>query len=88
MADKDENSGNNFINFNKISNLFRKMSSYSDDRKAIVVQNKNAEVPADEPENANLEEIITIDPETEELYLNHKRITKIEHFEPLVKIER
>lgn len=62
--------------------------SPTDDRRAIVVQNENAVVPADESENTNLEEIITIDPETEELYLNHKRITKMEHFEPLVKIER
>lgn len=62
--------------------------SPTDDRRAIVVQNENAAVPADESENTNLEEIITIDPETEELYLNHKRITKMEHFEPLVKIER
>lgn len=53
-----------------------------------MVRNENAVVPADESESTNLEEIITIDPETEELYLNHKRITKMEHFEPLVKIER
>lgn len=62
--------------------------SSTDDRKAVVVRNENAVVPADDAENTNLEEIITIDPEAEELYLNHKRITKMEHFEPLVKIER
>lgn len=56
------------------------------DRKAIVVQSEDAE-DAEEP-NLNIEELITIDPETEELYLNHKRISKMEHFEPLVKIER
>lgn len=61
----------------------------ADDRKAIVVQSENAVVPAaDEADTTNLEEIITIDPEAEELYLNHKRISKMEHFEPLVKIER
>lgn len=58
----------------------------TDDRKAVVVRKEDIQEP--ESENVNLEEIITIDPETEELYLNHKRITKMEHFEPLVKIER
>lgn len=66
----------------------RELMPSTDDRKAVVVQNENAVVPAAASDSTNLEEIITIDPETEELYLNHKRISKMEHFEPLVKIER
>lgn len=78
---------NNYDAYCKNENILPNMSSI-DDRKAVVVQNENAVVPADESENTNLEEITTIDPETEELYLNHKRISKMEYFEPLVKIER
>lgn len=85
MADKDENSGNNINNFNKCK-IYLATCRLTDDRKAVVVQ--KGDIPESESESANLEEIITIDPETEELYLNHKRITKMEHFEPLVKIER
>lgn len=37
---------------------------------------------------AKIEDIITIDPDCDVLDLNHARIGKIEHLEPLVNLER
>lgn len=42
----------------------------------------------DGPTIAKMEDVITIDPECEELDLNHGRIGKIEHLEQMVKLER
>lgn len=41
-----------------------------------------------EHEIVKMEDVITIDPETTEVDLNHGRIGKIENLEPLTKLER
>lgn len=42
----------------------------------------------DGPTITKMEDVITIDPECEELDLNHARIGKIEHLDRMVKLER
>lgn len=56
------------------------------DQLQLVVDNDT--VPQDGPTITKMEDVITIDPECEELDLNHARIGKIEHLERMVKLER
>lgn len=55
----------------------------------MVVDNEEGTVATnDGPTITKMEDVITIDPECEELDLNHARIGKIEHLERMVKLER
>lgn len=49
---------------------------------------ENAEESSSEGNVVKIEDVITIDPETEEVELNHGRIGKIENLEPLVNLKR
>lgn len=60
------------------------------DQLQLVVDNADGKTVAtnDGPTITKMEDVITIDPECEELDLNHARIGKIEHLERMVKLER
>lgn len=60
------------------------------DQLQLVVDNNDdtMDVSKDGPTITKMEDVITIDPECEELDLNHARIGKIEHLDRMVKLER
>lgn len=51
-------------------------------------QSNDDEAKGDGPTIAKIEDVITIDPDCEELDLNHARIGKIEHLEEMKNLQR